>query len=61
MTWAATIMARNGLVELRMTRDTAPVQMCPEVARNLAATLLVVAELADGGDTSDDQESVAES
>jgi hypothetical protein len=50
-TWAATIRDRDGLVEVRVTREHPPVQMCPEVARRIAATLLVVAEMAEGGDT----------
>jgi hypothetical protein len=49
MTWAATVKARDGLVEVRLTRVSEAVRMAPEVARTLAATLLVVAECADGG------------
>lgn len=49
MTWAATVKARNGQVEVRLARASEAVRMAPEVARTLAATLLVVAECADGG------------
>ncbi|MBN1606884.1 MAG: hypothetical protein JW940_09645 [Polyangiaceae bacterium] len=56
MTWAATIQARDGLVEVRLSRASEAVQMAPEVARTLAATLLVVAESADQGQDQDAKE-----
>jgi hypothetical protein len=56
MTWAATVKARDGLVEVQLTRASEAVQMAPDVARTLAATLLVVAESADGGQDGSEQE-----
>jgi hypothetical protein len=49
VTWAATVKASDGMVEVRLSRASEAVQMAPQVARPLAATLLVVAESADGG------------
>ena len=50
MNWAATVRASEGQVVLRVARDLPPVEMAPEVARTLAATLLVVAEQAEDND-----------
>ena len=47
MTWAATVRASEGQVVLRVVRGLPSVEMAPEVARTLAATLLVVAEQAE--------------
>lgn len=58
--WAATIRARDGLVEVRLTPRDSTVAMAPEVARSLAATLLLVAETAESADNEQDQETVAE-
>ena len=48
---AATVRVRDGRVELQLSRRDPVVAMSSEVARNLAATLLLVAEMAEGGDT----------
>lgn len=47
MSWAATVRVRDGLVEVQLSRGDPVVAMDPEVARTLAATLLVVAEAAE--------------
>lgn len=45
--WAATVRASDGQVVLRMTRTSEAVAMDAETARQLAVTLLVVAECVD--------------
>jgi hypothetical protein len=56
MTWAATVKAFEGQVVVRLAQGHPPVEMAPDVARTLAATLLVVAERAESGENATEQE-----
>lgn len=59
-TWAATVKASEGQVVVRLAQGLPPVEMAPDVARSLAATLLMVAEAAEEGDPREDQETVGD-
>ena len=60
MTWVATARARDGDVLVELPHGYPAIAMAPEIARSLAAVLLIVAERADSGDTGNGQETVSD-